>query len=230
MEIAFHPLADLFPLLEGDELADLVADIRANGLREPIVLYQDQVLDGRNRLRACKAADVEPQFVEFDGDDPIAYAISLNVHRRHLTSEQKREVIAKLLKAKPENSNRQIAKQVKASPTTVGTVRSKMEQEGDVSRLDTRLDSKGRRQPSQKEKRSLLDRINPLDFAWNSATRKQRRALVRSRWLEIMRLRDEIGSFSLGTIVEREQIKQAADRAEARAESNHDGLEMRRAP
>src|SRR5262249_61808449 len=82
------------------------------------------------------------------GNDPSANRTSANTHRRHLTAEQKRELIAKLIKATPEKSDRQIAETVKASPTTVGTVRAEMEAKGDVSKLDTRRDSKGRKQPA----------------------------------------------------------------------------------
>jgi hypothetical protein len=69
---------------------------------------------------------------------------------RHLTAEQKRDLIAKLIKATPEKSNRQIAETVKVSPTTVGTVRAELEATGDVSKLDTRTDSQGREQPARK--------------------------------------------------------------------------------
>lgn len=145
-----HPIADLFPPMGGEEFDALVADIKKNGLRQELVLYEDKILDGRNRYRACLAAGIAASWMEFKGDDPAAYVISANIHRRHLTAEQKRELIAKLLKAQPEKSDRQIADTVKASPTTVGTVRTKMEAAGDVSKLDTRTDTKGRQQPASK--------------------------------------------------------------------------------
>ena len=78
------------------------------------------ILDGRNRARACKAVGIESTFTTYTGDDPIAYVVSLNLHRRHLTAEQKRELIAKLIKMAPEKSNRQIAKTAKVDHKTVG--------------------------------------------------------------------------------------------------------------
>jgi hypothetical protein len=100
VSLQFHPLADIFPLMEGAEFNELVADIKANGLCECIVLYDGMILDGRNRYRACLKAGFEP--VTIDGGklikNPAAYVISANIHRRHLTAEQKRELIAKLIK------------------------------------------------------------------------------------------------------------------------------------
>jgi hypothetical protein len=116
--IPFHPIADIFPLLDGAEFDDLVTDIKKNGLLEPIVLLEDKILDGRNRHRACIAAKVEPTFRPFNGDDPAAYVISTNIRRRHLTTEQKRKLIAKLVKAMPEKSDRQIGKMARVSKNT----------------------------------------------------------------------------------------------------------------
>jgi ParB-like chromosome segregation protein Spo0J len=92
----FHTLASLFPLLEGADFDELVADIRENGLHEPIVVFEGRVLDGRNRLRACEAAGIEPTFTVYTGDDPVAYVISLNLRRRHLDESQRAMVAAKL--------------------------------------------------------------------------------------------------------------------------------------
>ena len=88
----FHPIADLFPMMGEEEFNELVDDIRQNGLHQPIVVYEGHILDGRNRYRACKLAGVTPEYVGFDysnGDDPLGYVLSLNLHRRHLTASQR---------------------------------------------------------------------------------------------------------------------------------------------
>jgi ParB-like chromosome segregation protein Spo0J len=159
-DLRFHPLADIFPLMEGTEFDELVADIKPHGLVEPIVIYEDMILDGRNRYRACIAADVEPVFRPFTGGDPSAYVISANIHRRHLTAEDKRKVIADLIKADPTKSNRQIAKVAKVDDKTVGTIREKLEATAEIPQLEKTTGANGKarprnRQPSPGEVRRL---------------------------------------------------------------------------
>jgi N6-adenosine-specific RNA methylase IME4/ParB-like chromosome segregation protein Spo0J len=92
----FHALANVFPLIEGVEFDELVASILANGLREPIILFQGSILDGRNRQRACHAAGVEPRYELFNGDDPAAFVIDANLRRQHLDESQRAMVAARL--------------------------------------------------------------------------------------------------------------------------------------
>ena len=96
--IAVHPYAALFPMLDSNSLADLADDIARNGQRDPIVVTADGLLlEGRNRLAACKLANVEPVVEVHDGSDPAQFVISKNIHRRHLTLGQQAMIAAKVL-------------------------------------------------------------------------------------------------------------------------------------
>lgn len=103
MELEFHPLANIFPLIEGAEFDALVEDIRLNGQREPIVLLDGKILDGRNRYRACLLAGEDPASVTYYGKDPVSFVISLNLRRRHLDESQRAVVAAKLANMKQGN-------------------------------------------------------------------------------------------------------------------------------
>lgn len=92
----YHPLADVFPLIEGAEFDALVADVAKQGLLEAIITLDGNILDGRNRYRACVAAGVEPHFEVFEGADPVAFVVSKNVARRHLDESQRALAAAKI--------------------------------------------------------------------------------------------------------------------------------------
>jgi len=94
--LTFHPLANVFPLLEGEEFDALVADIKASGLCEAIWLYENQVLDGRNRFRACQVLGYDCPTRDYLGHDPVGFIISLNLRRRHLAESQRAMVGARL--------------------------------------------------------------------------------------------------------------------------------------
>lgn len=95
MEYKPHPLANIFPLITGDEFVALKSDIKANGLREAILLLDGQILDGRNRFRACQEVGVQPAFRDYTGDSPAEFVMSMNIHRRHLDASQRAMVAAK---------------------------------------------------------------------------------------------------------------------------------------
>ncbi|WP_186151017.1 ParB N-terminal domain-containing protein [Burkholderia gladioli] len=94
IELDLHPLCALFPRLDGVEFDALKADISANGQRTPIVVHEGQILDGGNRYQACIELEREPITVPFDGADPLAYVLSLNLHRRHLSPGQQAAIVA----------------------------------------------------------------------------------------------------------------------------------------
>jgi hypothetical protein len=150
----FHPLANIFPLMEGSEFSSLVSDVKKHGLNEPVVLCENKILDGRNRYRACQEAGIKVRFRAYEGDDPVAYVITANIHRRHLTANQKRDLIAKLLKANPEKSDRAIAKTAKVSDKTVGRERRKLESTAEVPQLGKTVgaDGKPRKRPVREAK------------------------------------------------------------------------------
>jgi len=95
-----HPAAEVFPLLEGPEFDALCKDIEEHGVREPIVLIQvgeeKQLLDGRNRIRGADRVGVSVETVMYEGDDPLGYVLSANLHRRHLDESQRAMVGARI--------------------------------------------------------------------------------------------------------------------------------------
>jgi hypothetical protein len=172
-QLQFHPIADLFPAAGGRGVRH--ARRRHQGERpareDRSIPRQD--CRCRNRYRALLQLGIDPKPGpdpkyfrnaiythsvggdiaphEQDNDARVrAYVISKNIHRRHLTPEQKRDLIAKVIAAKPEASDRQIAKQVKADHKTVGAVRKAKEATGEVSPVEKRVgaDGKARKQPA----------------------------------------------------------------------------------
>jgi hypothetical protein len=176
--LSIHPAADLLPRMSRKALIELGEDIKANGLLQPIVFFRNKLLDGINRLDAMEMAGIKfnlwredksrfelsceetkllyPSLTLDDDADPYAFVLSANLHRRHLTGEQKRELVAKVLIATPEKSDRQIAREAHSNRTTVGQIRAGMEKSGDVSIADTRTDTKGRSQPAHKASPAVI--------------------------------------------------------------------------
>jgi len=182
VHLPVHPAAELFPLMSESELKEHAENIQANGLIAPIIIWKENdkflLLDGRNRLDAlalvgmlrvddhgtlidAKSGDEIRQTYRRDGD-PYEIALSLNVHRRHLNAEQRRELIAKVLKAKPEASNRLIAKQVKADDKTVASVRSVLESTAEIPQLKKTKGKDGKARPVKGKKKSTIPPVPPV--------------------------------------------------------------------
>jgi hypothetical protein len=173
----------LFPLLPEDELTALAKDIKENRLREKVAVLtkgsRQMVIDGRNRLDALELAgftvvDERGGLVksvcidltkggDLDLVDPAkveAFIISKSIHRRHLAADQKRDLIAKPLKANPERSDRATGKLAKADKNTVAAVREDLEASGEIHQSEMRVSASGQtRKPAKKS--ALRDQQPP---------------------------------------------------------------------
>ena len=94
MSLEFHEAANIFPL-DDENLSDLAKDIRAHGQQVPIELLNGKIIDGRRRYKACQLIGVEPKTRKVSPSDPVAYVLSLNLHRRQLSPSQRAMVGAK---------------------------------------------------------------------------------------------------------------------------------------
>lgn len=92
-----HEYANLFPMIEKEDLQNLKVDIKEHGLLQPIIMYDNKILDGRNRFLACKELNITPKLEEYKGNKPFEYVISTNLHRRHLSASQKGALAVDLL-------------------------------------------------------------------------------------------------------------------------------------
>ena len=95
-----HPLADLLPRMSGAEIEALVASIAEQGQIEPVVIYEDKILDGRHRYGVCLSLGIDPLGVEF-GDMGLdlgpAEFVAAKAQHRHLNVSQKAMAAARLL-------------------------------------------------------------------------------------------------------------------------------------
>jgi hypothetical protein len=160
-EYGFHPIAELFPMIDDKELAELAEDIKKNGLLEPIMIYEGKILDGRNRYKAAKLAGLvlkNWQCRQFVRDDAEAFVISANIRRRHLTTEQKRDLLAKLIKADPAASDRSIAKVAGVDNKTIGAVRAGLETTEEFPQLETRVGADGKKRKRKKTTRTETEK------------------------------------------------------------------------
>jgi len=89
--IESHKIADLFPMMDEFDFANLNKDISTNGYdsERPIVLYEGKILDGRNRYKSCIENNINPTTIQYKGSNPVEYVISTNLNRRHLNSSQR---------------------------------------------------------------------------------------------------------------------------------------------
>lgn len=126
-----HPLSAAFPSMPEGEIEALAMDIEKHGQREPGVTLDGMVLDGWHRYLACKKAGRDFVCADFDGADPVAFVISHNLHRRHLTASQRAAAVVSTTNWRPNGvkdscraaaahlSNKQLAEKAEVSERTI---------------------------------------------------------------------------------------------------------------
>ena len=128
--IVVHPAVDLFPPMSDAELLQLGEDIKTHGLRAPVIFLDNRktLIDGRNRLDAIERAglpildargECEVLSETVSGVDPFLYVVSVNLRRRHLTAEQRDDVIRRIKAERPRLSIRGIAAATHSPRSTV---------------------------------------------------------------------------------------------------------------
>ena len=123
--IEFHPAANIFPVMTGEEFDALVEDVREHRLQVPIELYEGQILDGRNRYKACQeiGIDVDEHTKDVTGyvndqysGDPVSHVLSLNLHRRHLDTSQRAMIAGRARELYDEEARKRMLAGKKVDP------------------------------------------------------------------------------------------------------------------
>jgi len=147
MKFELHPLCALFPRMSGAEYEALKEDIRANGLRHPIITHNGMILDGGNRYQACMDLGIKPMMTEYTGDNLVTYVLSANFFRRHLSPGQQAAIVASAqdwAKAQAHGGNRK-TDQVATLP--LETIKSRAAQSGASERTQRMADTVAKKAP-----------------------------------------------------------------------------------
>ncbi|MFZ4440331.1 MAG: DUF5131 family protein [Syntrophales bacterium] len=93
-----HPAALILPAMEQEEFEKFKIDIKEHGLIEPIALFEGRIIDGIHRYQACKELGIDARGRTWEGGmDPVAYVVTKNIHRRHLSAGQKAIAATKVI-------------------------------------------------------------------------------------------------------------------------------------
>lgn len=149
-----HPMAAYRKPLAPAKYEELLASIRQDGLRVPILLYRGQIIDGRARQRACEELGVTPTYIEFIGKNRAARTemrrLNPDPRVKSRGIESRRRIAAALI-ANPLAPLRIIAKQLDVSMSWVWQVRKELEEKGEIERVKALVGANGRLYRRQEE-------------------------------------------------------------------------------
>jgi ParB-like chromosome segregation protein Spo0J len=162
-----HPACLLLPEMGEAEYRELVEDIRQHGQQQNIIVDEHGViLDGRHRWRACQELGIQPWLTRRPGlseVEKVALVMCLNIHRRHLTTDQRAALAAELATMKsgtrtdlasigarsPGLSDAQASKVMGVSERTVERAKRRMRADPEAH-AKAKAGTLGRKQPQSK--------------------------------------------------------------------------------
>lgn len=177
-DMQFHEFANLFPMMNTEEMSGLVEDMCQNGYDEtsPIITYEGKILDGRNRYKAAQTASVEPVYSEFDGTDPLGFVIRHNLHRRHL-NESQRGVIASRLANMNRGGDRPSRRDVNFDSANLQNRNQNVSQERAAEMMNVSPRTVATIKAIEKTAPELIEKIESGELtankAWTEARRKE---------------------------------------------------------
>ena len=151
----------VMPSLNADEYKELKEDIAQRGVMVPIEFDEHgNILDGHHRLQICNELGIKdyPKVIRagMTEEEKRTHARKLNMARRHLTQEQRRELICQQLRETPEKSDRQIAAGLGVSHVTVAARRNELERTGQIDQLKTNIGADGKERPRQVQRKPIF--------------------------------------------------------------------------
>ncbi len=219
-DLPVFPDADVFPMMSDDELQELAADIEENGLREPVVVAEvadddgellPMLIDGRNRRAACQIAEVKPETRMLNGEDPTAFVLSANIHRRNLSTGQRAMAVA-MIRPEPEEATESGKKGGRGKKGAIN---------GGLSHQRL-ADARAVFAYSKEIAKAVMIGEKPLAAAVDEV--KQSQGSVRSDRTRLARLRDE--RPDLADMVQAELL--SLDKAEEQAKAEADELKQQK--
>jgi len=163
----------VMPDMAQEEYEALKEDIAERGVMVPIEFdEQGNVLDGHHRLKICVELGIEdyPKIIRTGMSEPAkwTHARKLNMARRHLTREQRRELVEAQIKDTPELSDRQIAKMLGVSNSTVSLMRSELIDNGQVCDSHTSIGADGKEYKRHSDTETLDKYVLFTDDEYNA--------------------------------------------------------------
>ena len=150
----------VMPPLTADEYAELKSDIEQRGVMVPVEYDEDgNILDGHHRVQICEELGIAdfPKIVRtgFTESEKRTHARKLNMARRHLSGEQKRELTKDEMRNNPYRSDRQVANDLGVSNGFVSRVRKEMERDGELCTVHSSIGADGKERPRQVERKPI---------------------------------------------------------------------------